>query len=137
MKEFCLYDLEQVGVIILDDGGAVYYNQTGGTACMQPRAKGFFVPISNDAPLGQDELDLASRLGNATRDSVGLSKFEAVKVNQLLKEVSSSDLYTVDESKLDLSNEAWVYLDISPQGEFSHFDGYSKLKAILTWPNSD
>ncbi|MBL4868890.1 MAG: hypothetical protein JKY67_21200 [Pseudomonadales bacterium] len=137
MKEICLYNLEQVGVIILDPNGAIYFNKSGGTACMQSRERGFFVPISNDPPLDQPELNLPDRLTAITRDLVGLSGKHTQPINELLLEISSSDTYSVNEDKLSVSHEAWVYIKVIAGGNYSQFEGFGEFYAVLTWPNSD
>ncbi|WP_338846302.1 DUF6210 family protein [Massilia sp. W12] len=135
--KICLYNLEQVGIIILDDRGLLYFNQAGGTACLQPSAKGYFVPISNGPPLDQPELALDVKLTEVTQDLVGLNPAVAQEINLLLMEVSSSDRYEVDLSKLALSSEAWVYVRVYPQGNYSTYGASEPFEAILTWPNSD
>lgn len=135
--KICLYDLEQAGIIVLDQRGITYFNQVGGCACVKASAKGYFVPISNDPPLDQPELALPERLTELTRDLVGLSVEIANQINQLIMEVSSSDRYEVDFDKLDQCSEAWIYLTVYPGGEYSTFDSDVAFKAVLTWPNSD
>lgn len=135
--KICLYNLEQTGVIILDKVGLPYFNQSGGIHCQQAMETGYFVPISNDPPSDQPELALAGRLSNITKNRIGLNERSAGEINQLLKEISSSDHFEVDTEKLQQSAEAWIYLRIYPAGEFSTFGGADPFKAVLTWPNTD
>jgi len=136
MKEICLYNLEQAGVIIFENTGVVYFNQTGGTACVQEKAEGLFVPISNDPPLDSMELNLSTRLRSLTQGVVGVSHGIAREINALLLEVSSTDTYQVNMSRLKESQESWVYISVTPQGEYSQYNGYDTFDAVLTWPNS-
>ncbi len=136
MKEICLYNLEQAGVIILDSTGVVYFNQAGGTACLQKKAEGLFVPVSNDPPLDSMELNLSTRLRSLTQGEVGVSHSIAREINALLLEVSSTDTYQVDMNRLKESQESWVYISVTPQGEYSQYNGYDTFDAVLTWPNS-
>lgn len=137
MKEICLYNLTQTGIVILSGAGITYYNQTGGAACMQSRATGYFVPISNDPPLDQPELDLSLRLGSLLKDVTGLTVDDSRKINDLLLEVSSSDRYCVNDNRLNESQEAWVHIKVVPGGDYSQFTGFDEFDAVLTWPNSD
>lgn len=132
--KICLYNLEQLGVILLDQDGPTYFNLVGGNNRVDVTAQGFFVPVSNDPPVDAPELALPSRLSGITKNMVGLSKDLTQPINQLLMEISSSDHYEVDETKLDQSSEGWVYLKVIPEGEFSTFDGFVPFEAVLTWP---
>ena len=136
MKEICLYNLEQAGVIILDSTRVVYFNQVGGSACIQAKAEGLFVPVSNDPPLDSMELNLSTRLRSLTQGVIGVSHSIAREINALLLEVSSTDTYQVDMNRLKESQESWVYISVTPQGEYSQYNGYEAFDAVLTWPNS-
>lgn len=136
MKQICLYNLEQAGVVILDKAGVAYFNKSAGVADVLRVESGFFVPMSNDPPLGDAELGLVHRLRQITLNQEGLTQAHANEIDALLLEVSSTDRYKVDIERLDESNESWVYLDIVPQGEYSNFENFSSFKAVLTWPNS-
>jgi hypothetical protein len=57
-------DTQGIGVIVMATTGIVYTNQTGGYACHQPAAEGYFVPLCelyhdavHTAETLQDELD--------------------------------------------------------------------------------
>ncbi len=136
MKEICLYNLEQAGVIILENSGVIYFNQASGTASVQEKAEGLFVPISNDPPLDSMELNLSTRLRSLTKGSVSVSHSIAREINALLLEVSSTDTYQVNMTRLEESKESWVYITVTPQGEYSQYNGYETFDAVLTWPNS-
>lgn len=136
MKEICLYNLEQAGVIILENTGVVYFNQVGGSACIRAEAEGLFVPVSNDPPLDSMELNLSTRLRSLTKGAVGVSRGIAREINALLLEVSSTDTYQVNMDRLKESRESWVHISVTPQGEYSQYMGYESFEAVLTWPNS-
>ncbi len=136
MRECCLYNLEQAAVILLDEGGVCYFNNTGGSAAIQSRAAGFLVPVSNDPPQDQPELALARRLSAVIKNKIGITHADAAAINDLLREMSSSDFYCVDETRLEQSLESWVFIKIRPQGEYSQFQGFDEFTAILTWPSS-
>ena len=136
MKEICLYNLEQAGVIILENTGVVYFNQVGGGACLKAQAEGLFVPVSNDPPLDNMELNLSTRLRSLTKGGVGVSHRIAREINALLLEVSSTDTYQVNLGRLKESQESWVYITVTAQGEYSQYHGYETFDAVLTWPNS-
>ena len=136
MKEICLYNLEQAGVIILENTGIVYFNQVGGDACLQAQAEGLFVPVSNDPPLGNMELNFSTRLSSLTKGVAGVSHRIAREINTLLLEVSSTDTYQVNLGRLEESQESWVYITVIPQGEYSQYKGYETFDAVLTWPQN-
>lgn len=136
MKEICLYNLEQAGIIILDRTGVVYFNQVGGSDCVQEKAEGLFVPVSNDPPLDSLDLNLTTRLRSLTKGKGSFSHGVVKEINALLLEVSSSDGYQVSMARLKDSKESWVYITVTPQGEFSQYNGYETFDAVLTWPNS-
>ncbi len=132
----CLFNLEQTGVIILNDQGATYFNQAGGANGAERFERGYFVPISNDAPKDQPELSLECRLTELTKDSATINSQTANAINQLLMEISSSDRYEIDMDRLTNSCEAWIYLKVYPQGDYSTFGNNEPFNAVLTWPNS-
>jgi len=134
--EISLYSLKQAGIIILDDSGPTYFNQVGGSVCLQLSTEGYFVPIANDASLDQPEMALPGRLSSLTKDMSSLSMAVALELNRLLKEIASTDRYEVDLDKLDKSTEAWVYIKVHPQGHSSIYDAAKPFEAVLTWPNS-
>lgn len=135
-REICLYDLEQTALILLSEKGVLYHNQTGGNFCMQPRAKGILVPISNDPPLANlHEGSLAFKLSSITENRVGLNLADADRIDDLLNRELHGMTVTVDREQLGISMEAWLFVDVDESSEV--LPGFEKQKAILTWPNSD
>ena len=134
MKEICLYNLEQAGVIILENSGVIYFNHTEGASSVQEKAEGLFVPISNAPPLDSMELNLSTRLRSLTQGGIGVTHCIAREINALLLEVSSTDTYQVNLSRLTESKESWVYITVTAQGEYSQYNGYETFDAVLTWP---
>jgi hypothetical protein len=134
MRELCLYNLEQTAVIVLDDSGIQYFSNSGGTAAVQSRAVGFLVPLSNDPPADQPELALAGRLSAVVKDKNGLSLADAHHINELLRELSSTDVCFVNEERLQQSLESWVHVFVRPQGDYSQFQGFDEFEAVLVWP---
>ncbi|MBL8448081.1 MAG: hypothetical protein JNJ44_11780 [Zoogloeaceae bacterium] len=133
--EICLFNLRQAAILVLDEAGPEYFNRAGGAALREPRARGFLVPICDDPPPGQAQVGLPQRLGAATRNRVGIGAPEARQLNALLREISSSDLYEVDGTRLDQSMEGWIFVEVYPQGPFSQYGAGPAFKAVLTWPN--
>ena len=136
MKEIGLYNLHQTGVIVINDTGIPYFTITGGSTSVRSNAVGYFVPISNDPPSDQPELNWVPRLRSITEDLDHLTPIAAQQINELLLEVSSTDQYRVDENKLDLSHEAWIHIKVVATGDYSQFSGFDEFDAVLTWPNS-
>lgn len=134
MKEICLYNLEQAGIIILQPSGIHYFNQTGGVPFSRSKAEGIFVPISNDPPEGMPELEVAPRLSAICHNKAQLHLEDANAIDAVLTEISSTDVFSVNIQKLQDSKEAWVYVNVLPQGDYSYFQGFGEFEAILTWP---
>lgn len=137
VREMCLYSLEQAGVVVLQSGQPSFFNQVGGTEYRRRDAEGWFVPLSND-PMegsGRDEY-LDALLAEVFRAKpVGLSIAQADEVDDLLMQLSSSDQMRVDRSKLADSEAGWVFVEVSPMGDFSQFAGVDSCSGVLTWPN--
>lgn len=131
----CLYNLEQVAVLALDEQGPEYFQLSGGPNLVEVSARGLLAPISNDAPLDMPEAHLMDQLAQVVKGAVGLNAQQAQAINALLMEVSSSDRYEVNMDQLAHSNEAWVHVRVFPQGDYSTFDNAEPFQAILTWKN--
>ena len=82
------------------------------------------------------DLNLSSRLRSLTQGSVGVSHSIGREINALLLEISSTDTYQINMNRLKESKESWVYISVTPQGEYSQYKGYDTFDAVLTWPNS-
>jgi hypothetical protein len=104
-KPIDLYDVE--GMIILDNNGKLYSNQTGGVMCGHPTARGVFQPMSVPQFIKDEFLD-----------SMYCSEAGITKCNELLESINAPYRITGGE-------EAWV----SVKG--LDFEG------ILTYENSD
>lgn len=130
---FCLYNLEQMGVVVVDQEGPTYFNALNESE--DRNVQGYLVPVSNDCPPDQPELVLTARLNSLAWGEVGLSNQTAQEVQQLLLEISSTDCYQVDHTMLHQSCRGWVHIKIIPQGAFSHFQGAGPLQAVLIWPS--
>ncbi|GAA6170269.1 DUF6210 family protein [Sessilibacter corallicola] len=134
--EICLYSLDQTALIILNDQGVIYHNQTGGGLCAQPRARRILAPISNDPALSNlHRGSLYYKLTEICRDIVGFDTKLADQIDELLKKEISFDCIKVDRTRLDESMEAWVHIVVG--AESINLVGFGECKAILTWPNSD
>lgn len=141
MKRVCLLSLQQAGVIVLQPSGVLYWNKSGHSD-ERFQAEGIFVPVSNDPPAEQPELDLCPRLQAITGAAESLTPKMAQAINELLYEISSSDALSVDAARLSASSHSWVHITIKPHGEFSYFEGFvgaaaggeESLRGVLTWP---
>lgn len=134
--EVSLYGLEQTALILLSDNGVVYQNQAGGNACMQPKAKGLLVPVTNEPPLDNlYEGALDYKLSSVCRDLIELNEGVADKIDTILKKELHGLAVVVDRARLNESMEAWIYVDVQSGSE--DVKGFSESGAVLTWPNSD
>lgn len=138
MERVCLFNLEQAGVIIEDPKGLCFFNQVGsmlnGDVNEAPsdasvfEQVGWFVPLSNDAPLGLPSMtELLQALAQGTAVSVS-------QLNEILIQVSSSDQLQVDSSRYPQAHHGWLPVTIVPQGDFSLLEGFEERKGVLTWP---
>ncbi len=131
-----LYDMVGVSAIVLERSGAVYRNQTCGTACLQSEAEGILVPLNNDPPLDQPELSFESQLSTLLRDVCRLDGGLADRIDDILASYPPTTNVRTDRQILLNSHEAWVYVEISESPD-SVLQGFGDCKAVLTWPNSD
>ena len=136
MREICLFNLEQAGIIVLESTGACYFNQVAGGE--RREAEGLFIPISNDVPADSGMSSLSERLQTLWRNSTDPSSNPStMDINLVLSEISSSDLIHIDlESVGDLCC-GWIPVEILPEGDFSQFQGFDSVKGILTWPYTE
>ncbi|MCA1669849.1 MAG: DUF6210 family protein [Thermomicrobia bacterium] len=104
---------EQGALIILDDAGKWYTNQTGGCACSHPEAQGHLLSVT--VPCELQNL-LYNYYGGIFHDT-------AVQINDIL--VRAHLPVQVDFDKIGESEEAWLFVTIMGEA------------AILTWENSD
>lgn len=131
----CLYGLDQAALILLSDRGVLYHNQAGGTACMQPKEKGFLIPITNDPPLDNAyKGSLAYKLGMVCQD-IYIDERIAQQIDAILDAEVHNHKIEVDRSRLNESMESWVYVTLTSEPE--DIKGFVETNAILTWPNSD
>lgn len=127
-----------LGLIVKAPTGVRYSNQAAGYACAHPEAEGYFVPLS--ARVGRPIAALFELFGGAWEC---LDATQANAVDDALKQHGLACL-RVDRSMLEQSWEAWVHVIISPDDLESRWRAQipltnvaTKVRAILTWPNSD
>jgi len=136
MSDICLFNLEQAGLILLDNKGWNFFNQTGGLASRRRQAVGLFVPISNDPMVDADRHEyLDALLAQATGGAQALTGREAAAIDDVLMSLSSTDLLSVDRTRLAESEPGWVFVQLIPEGEYSQFPAMPAGPAVLTWPN--
>lgn len=137
MKRVCLFNLEQVAIIYCGDSNVSFFNRAGALFCGASdrdgtvEQEGVLVPISNDAPAGFETL-----LGLLSELQLRESRPSIADFNEVLAQLSCSDVVSVDVSRFEQSRWGWVYLNVMPGGEFSQFDGIEDGKAVMTWPLS-
>lgn len=117
-------------LIIEDEAGVTYSNQTHGTACAHPEITGFLVPIN-------------SRI--YSEDNMILTESNVAAINQDLQKLNEiGDFgydFIVDESRLHESGEAWVYIVGTRQKNDNPLyviNGFGQvIKGVITCENSD
>lgn len=134
MKRVCLFNLEQVGVVWGLPSEVCYFNHVKefDGQPSQRELEGVFVPLSNDAPEGCE--DLLTRLAGVFEGGVCPGPALCDAIDEVLAEVSSSDLLSVNRSRVAESAIGWVHLLIESNGQYSQFDGFGRGQAVLTWP---
>jgi hypothetical protein len=145
-KEICLYDLDRLGLVLLEPSGVFYYNQVCGHACLQKFAEGVFSYIRDDG--NELHKTVSEYLLNKDR----LTPEDADFLDGQFMRSSDAKYLRVDRNRLDNSMEAWVYVAIdqcSIEQSLSNglknesvyyntaFKGFSCAGAVLTWDNSD
>lgn len=142
-----LFNLEGLGLIILNNTGINISNQTGGYSCSHPEEEGIFLPLGN-MPNLVDKLTILFT-GPKWRGSCcnGIDNETADLIDSLLSNTEDNFYITddtsfikVDRDRLQDSQEAWIYVDISEPVTDSRLkltSGFGQTKGVLTWPNSD
>lgn len=123
-----LHHCIQLGLIIFDDNGIVYCNQTGGKACHFPERKGFYVPLGLQAGLDLKK-DWTNNFGE-------LRPKDILIIGSILRKYRMTSSIYIDTEMLHISEEAWVFVNIrNGSNYFTDFGPYPR-KGILTWQNS-
>jgi hypothetical protein len=145
-KEIFLYDLDRLGLILLEPSGVFYYNQVCGHACLQKFAEGVFSYIRDDGN------ELYKAVSEHLLNKDGLTPEDADFLDGQFMGSSDAKYLRVDRNHLDDSMEAWVYVIIDQhlidlsfndnlQSESIYyntaFKGFTCTVAVLTWDNSD
>lgn len=133
MNSICLYNLRQLGLLIPCKSGATYFNRVG-TEQEDRCLEGLFVPLCNDPPEDQPELEITRRLTQAFTGAATLTPNQAASINEILWELSTSDQYEVCRAKLQESVSGWLFVDVLPYGDFSQLQGLDPFTGVLTWP---
>ena len=131
-----------LGIILITETNIAYSNQVGGTACLHPSQKGFYLPLI-DEMVEQEEALTGFFSGKKWKGacSSGIDDETADFVDSVLEKSNHTKILKVDRSELQNSCEAWVRVNIDLSKD--DFEEYKFLrdikvdKGILTWMNSD
>ncbi len=146
-KEVCLWNLEQLALIILCKSGVEYYNQVGGHFCLHKSDEGIFTLVCDDLKYILDEL--SSYMTNKYK----LTNEDADFIDNIFFK-NGAGYIKFDRSRLEDSMEAWVYVDLLDEHRREeylqnrndndlqyrssfNFWGFDETKGVLTWSNSD
>ena len=66
----------------------------------------------------------------------GIDENRASEIDALLHRYGFGKGITVDRSRLQESEEAWVYVNVEPL-EYGLYEGFGSCKGVLVWSNSD
>ena len=130
-------------LIIEQQTGISYTNQTGGTSCNQPCTEGVLIPLENDyikRPRSL-ETDLSEyfRFASGTSGATsGISDADAGELDKILQNRKLLDWIAVNRVKLKESHEAWLHVNVKSDFPLlcHGFDLYPR-RGIVTWENSD
>ena len=131
-----LWNTEGVYLIILQENGVIYTNQTGGVSNVNSFEEGILLPFNNDYTIDSPEELMEFKLSILLYEGVGLSEHQADQIDAILSSCSDTKCAQVDRTKLNQSMESWVYVNINQDDECL-FWGFNKAKGVLTWNNSD
>jgi hypothetical protein len=135
-----LWSLNGVGLIIAHPSGVRYSNQVGGYANFHPSIEGVFVPVM------EPEVDQQTRLyrhfiGPKWQGHCygGIDEETADFVDGVLDLSSSTKRIRVDRSRLQESEEAWIFVvfTAAPEDSYALFTDFPSGAGVLTWANSD
>jgi hypothetical protein len=140
-KEICLYDLNRLGLILLEPSGVFYYNQVCGHSCLQKFEEGIFSYIRDD---GQE---LYKSVSEYLLYKNSLATGDADFIDSQFIQSCDAKYLRVDRNRLGNSMEAWVYViidqslndDMKNESVYYNtaFKGFACTGAVLTWDNSD
>jgi hypothetical protein len=131
-KAISLYNLSGLGLILEDASSDVtYLNQTAGHCCGQRHARGFFVFVEDET----------RRIYNAIapfmENKETLSAADADYLDTVFTDNYKARHLSVDRTKLEQSEEAWVHVKVALDDESESYTGFAAETGILTWDNSD
>ena len=105
--------------------------------------EGFYIPLAKEIhPLIYSYFVSSDGRykGECSLQNGGLDRAAATYINSILMSEYESLVISVDPSKLDQSEEAWLHVIVNNYGKNQQFDAISGLGdclGVLTWENSD
>jgi len=131
-------DTESVGLIVLARTSVWYQAQTGGYACFQDRAEGFYIPLSYEVVDHYVGLHRYFAEHSPGVRSEGVDDAAAKFIDAELSRLPGHAGITVDRERLSASREAWVHVLVAEPTLELLLQGFpAPVAAILVWPNSD
>lgn len=137
-----LWSIHHVGVILLSGNGVLYMNQTCGTLCAHPRARGFYIPLpARFQPGDRDELVDCSEL-SLEDVSQFLTRMELDHILEARSPQVPERAPDGYEEGEPIWGEAWVPVRVKESlPEYDPltplFKSYRGRDAIVTYQNSD
>lgn len=143
-----LWDSVGVGIIIEYPTGIIIANQTGGTACLDSKCEGVYLPLANDyneetKEFLSPEIELSNYFQGAKYKGSGaikgIDQEDVKEINAIINKAGLSGLIEVDVERLAASHEAWIRIKIKDDKNIQLISGFENypLKGVLTWANSD
>ena len=143
-----IWDSVGLGIIIEFPTGVLISNQTGGTACLNPKIEGIYLPLANDYSeenkrFLSPEIELTNYFEGTKHKGAGAIKGidieDAKKIDSIMTNSRLNELIEIDLNRLTESHEAWIRIKIHNDTNTELIQGFDNypLDGILTWGNSD
>jgi len=132
-----LWDMIGVSLILPCNSNIEYFNQVGGTACLQKSEQGILIPFNNDYSEDSFEDSFEFKLSEIFSGYTNLYLTQEIveRLNSFFCENDQLGKLAVNESRTQESCESWIYVNISR--ELNSVFNSDITRGVLTWPNSD
>lgn len=134
-----LCEFSGIGLNIEFPSGVRYINQTGGYANPHPELEGVFVPLTHERFSEQERLD-EFFTGDKWKGHCygGIDEETADFMDAIFADPFRTQALQVNREKLAESEEAWIHVWVSPDGQASEmWSGFRNAVGVVTWENSD
>jgi len=143
-----IWDTVGLGIVIEYPTGIIISNQTGGTACLNSKCEGIYLPLANDyneetKEFLSPEIELTNYFKgpkyNGSGATNGIDLEDVGVIHAIMNSYGLAELIAIDIEKLKESHEAWIRIKINSNTSIELIKGFyqNPLNGVLTWANSD